>query len=94
MDKFTKYSLLLMTMIVVAMIISTYVGVFVFGGDMETAYISIMEEAAKDLGLSYGYLIELDEISEYIAFTIAGAVSGFIIGYLIPTVLEKPRLAR
>lgn len=94
MDKFTKYSLLLMTMIVVAMIISTYVGVFIFGGDMETAYISIMEEAAKDLGLSYGHLIELDEVSEYIVFTIAGAVSGFIIGYLIPTVLEKPRLAR
>lgn len=91
MDKFTKYAFLVMVVIVVAMVISTYIGIFVVGGSMETTYISIMEEAAKELGLSYGHLIELDEVGEYIAFTIAGAVSGFVVGYLIPVVFEKPK---
>lgn len=80
-----------MIIIVITMMISTYIGLFIVGGDMETAYISIMEEEAKRLGLSYGHLIELDEVGEYIAFTIVGTLSGFIIGYLTPTVFGKSK---
>ncbi|MEM0216033.1 MAG: hypothetical protein QXT06_08465 [Candidatus Bathyarchaeia archaeon] len=91
MDKFTKYTLILMAIIVAAMIVAAYIGVFVVGGDMETAYISIIEEEAEKLGLSFGHPIELDETGEYMGFTVAGAISGFIIGYMIPTIFEKPK---
>lgn len=74
---------------VAVIIVSTYVGVFVFGGGMETKYIVIIEEQAEDLGLQSSHIVELDEVGEYIGFTIAGAVSGLIIGYLIPSVFEQ-----
>lgn len=80
-----------MVMIVAAMIAATYIGVFIVGGDMETAYISMIEEEAEKLGLSFGHPIELDEAGEYIGFTVAGAISGFIIGYMIPVIFEKPK---
>lgn len=80
-----------MVTVVAAMIAAAYIGVFVFGGDMETAYISIIEEEAEKLGLSFGHPIELDETGEYIGFTVAGAISGFIIGYMIPVIFEKPK---
>lgn len=89
MDRFTKYALIIMIAAVAVIIVSTYVGVFVFGGGMETKYIVIIEEQAEDLGLPFSHIVELDEVGEYIGFTIAGAVSGLIIGYLIPSVFEQ-----
>ena len=89
MDRFTKYALAVMIAAVAVIIVSTYVGVFVFGGGMETKYIVIIEEQAEDLGLQSSHIVELDEVGEYIGFTIAGAVSGLIIGYLIPSVFEQ-----
>lgn len=77
--------------IVAAMILATYIGVFVVGGEMETAYISIIEEEAEKLGLSFSHPVELDEVGEYIGFTVAGAISGFIIGYMTPVIFEKPK---
>lgn len=91
MDKFTKYALLLMTASVAAMIIATYIGVFIFGGKMETKYVSIIEGEAENMGLSFGHLVELGEEGEYVGFAAAGAISGFIIGYLIPPIFENQK---
>jgi len=89
-DRFTKYALLLMVAAVAAMMVATYVGVFIFGGEMETKYMSMIEEEAEKLGLNFSHVVELGEYGEYIGFTAAGAISGFIIGYLIPPIFEKP----
>jgi len=89
MDRFTKYALITMIAAVAIIIISTYVGVFVFGGSMETKYIVIIEEQAEELGLPFSHVVELGEEGEYIGFTVAGAVSGLIIGYLVPSIFER-----
>lgn len=91
MDKFTKYVLLIMVAAVLGMVAATYVGVFVFGGAMETKYVTVIEEHAEELGVGFWHPIELGEEGEYIAFTLAGAAAGFIIGYLIPPLFEKPK---
>lgn len=89
MDRFTKYALITMIAAIAFIVISTYIGVFVFGGSMETKYIVIIEEQAEELGLPFSHVVELGEVGEYIGFTIAGAVSGLIIGYLIPSIFEQ-----
>jgi hypothetical protein len=61
----------------------------VYGGEMETKYVTIIEEEAESQGLNFGHVIELGETGEYIGFTVAGAICGFIAGYLIPSVFEK-----
>ncbi len=95
LDKFTKYALLTMTVIVIAMLISMYLGYLYFGSSIfETRYLTVIEDQARQFGLSIGHLIELGVVSEYIGFTIAGSSAGFLIGYLIPSVFgsskEKP----
>ena len=87
MDKFIKYALLTMTAIVVAMLISTYVGYMIFGSSIfETRYLTVIEDQAKQIGVTIGHPIELGVEGEYVGFTLAGVIAGFIIGYLIPTV--------
>ena len=90
MDKFTKYALITMIAIVAALMASTYIAFLIFGSSIfETRYIVVIEEQAKQLGLAFGHVVELGEMGEYVGFTIAGATSGFIIGYLIPSVFEQ-----
>jgi hypothetical protein len=94
MDKFTKYVLLIMVAAVALMIISTYIGVFIYGGNMETKYVTIIESEAEKLGLNFSHLVELGEVGEYTAFSAAGAVAGFLIGYLIPPIFEAKKAAK
>lgn len=94
MDKFTKYTLLIMVVAVLGMIAATYVGVFIFGGSMETKYITIIEEHAEEVGVSFWHPVELGEEGEYVAFTLAGAAAGFVIGYLTPSVFGKTEASR
>ena len=92
LDKFTKYALITMFAIVAGMLISTYVGFNIYGHSIfETRYITVIEEQAKNLGLMFGHVIELGEMGEYVGFTIAGIISGFVIGYLIPSVFGGKR---
>jgi hypothetical protein len=87
MEKLVKYALLTMTAIVVAMLITMYVGYTLFGpGVLETRYLTVMEDQAKQLGITIGHPIELGIEGEYIGFGLAGVISGFAIGYLIPSV--------
>lgn len=90
MDKFTKYALITMTAAVVVMLISMYIGYVAFGSSIfETRYLTVIEDQARQLGLTFGHLIELGVTGEYVGFTLAGVIAGFIIGYLIPSVFEQ-----
>jgi hypothetical protein len=89
-DKFTKYALITMTVIVVAMLVSTYVGYIMFGPSIfETRYLTVIEDQAMKFGRSFGWVVQLGVTGEYIGFTLAGVVAGLVIGYLIPTVFEN-----
>lgn len=87
MEKFTKNSFLIMIGLTSAMIASTYIA----GGDMETKYMQIMEEEARLLNLKPEHLVELGETGEYVGFAVAGAVSGFAVGYLWTSIEEGAR---
>ena len=90
MDRFTKYTLITMTAIVIAMLVTTYVGYTVFGDSVfETRYLTVIEDSAKQLGLVIGHPIELGIEGEFVGFTLAGVISGFIIGYLLPSVFGQ-----
>ena len=90
MDKFTKYALVLMAAIVAVMLVSTYVGYITFGDSIfETRYLTVIEDSAKQLGLAVGHPIELGIAGEFIGFTLAGVISGFIIGYLFTSVFGQ-----
>ena len=90
MDKFTKYALIIMTAIVVAMLVSTYIGYTVFGSSIfETRYLTVIEDSAKQLGVAVGHPIELGIEGEFIGFTLAGVIAGFVMGYLIPSVFSQ-----
>ncbi len=87
MDKFTKYALITMVVIVAVMIVGAYVG-YAVGGNAAT------DDIVNDLGgggTTYSpFTIEaFGEEGEYVAFFIAGAVGGFIVGYIMPSVFNK-----
>ena len=89
LDKFTKYALTIMITIVAVLMVSTYVGYQIFGPSIfETKYLTVIEDAARQFGFAFGHVIELGATGEYVGFTLAGVVSGFVIGYLFPTVFE------
>jgi hypothetical protein len=89
-DRFTKYALLTMIAILVVLMISTYVGYLIFGSSIfETKYLTVIENQARQFGLAFGHVIELDATGEYIGFGLAGVIAGFIIGYLIPSAFEQ-----
>ncbi len=89
-DKFTKYALITMTTIVAILLVSTYIGYLVFGSSIfETKYLTMIEDQARALGLVFGHVIELGETGEYVGLSLAGVISGFIIGYLFPAIFEQ-----
>jgi len=93
-DKFTKYALTTMIAIVAVMMVSTYVGYLIFGSSIfETRYLTVIEDQARQFGLAFGHIIDLGETGEYVGFTLAGVVAGFVIGYLMPSVFEHKEAA-
>jgi cobalt/nickel transport system permease protein len=81
-DKFTKYALITMTLIVSIMLVSTYVGVTVFGGKMGGTDSSVASGG-------FSFLTHYTMVDEYVVFTIGGAAGGLIVGYLLPSVLGQ-----
>lgn len=81
-DKFTKYALLTMTIIIAIMLVSTYVGVNVFGGKMGGTDSSVASGG-------FSFLTHYTMVDEYVVFTIGGAVGGLLVGYLLPSVLGQ-----
>jgi len=86
-DRFTKYALLTMTIIIAIMLVSTYVGVNVFGGKMGGT-----DSAVASGGFSL--LTHYTMVDEYVVFTIGGAAGGLLVGYLLPSVFgQKSKIA-
>jgi cobalt/nickel transport system permease protein len=81
-DKFTKYALITMTVIIAIMLVSTYVGVNVFGGKMGGTDSSVASGG-------FSFLTHYTMVDEYIVFTIGGAAGGLVVGYLLPSVLGQ-----
>jgi ABC-type cobalt transport system substrate-binding protein len=81
-DKFTKYALVTMTIIISVMLVSTYVGVNVFGGKMGGTDSSVASGG-------FSFLTHYTMVDEYLVFTIGGVAGGLIVGYLLPTVLGQ-----
>jgi hypothetical protein len=87
MDRFTKYALLTMSVIVLVMVVGGYIG-YTVGGNAAT------DDIVNDLGgggTTYSpFTIEVfGEEGEYVAFFIAGGVGGFIVGYIMPSLFNK-----
>jgi ABC-type cobalt transport system substrate-binding protein len=94
MDKFTKYALLTMTVIVAVMIVAAYVGTAVLGQEMGGTDATVNEKAGESepiLPLTIG---PLGEMGEYLGFGMAGVVGGFIVGYIVPSVFGKNASSR
>jgi hypothetical protein len=86
MDKFTKYVLIALAVALLVMTVSAYVG-FMIGGNAAT------DDIVNDLGgggSTYSpFTVEaLGEYGEYIGFFTVGAVGGFIVGYILPSVFN------
>ncbi len=91
-DKFTKYVLITMCAIVTGMLVSTYIGYFIYGSSIfETRYITVIEDQARALGLAFGHVVELGVMGEYVGFAVAGCAAGLAIGYLFPSVFNNSR---
>lgn len=87
MDKFTRYALLTLVLIVAIMTVSAYIG-YMVGGNAAT------DDLVNDMagqGVSYfPFTVEIfGEIGEYIGFFVASCAAGGIIGYLLPSVLNS-----
>ena len=80
-DRFTKYALITMTVILSIMLVLTYIGVNVFGGEMGGTDTSVAS--------GFNFLVHYSRVDQYIAFTIGGAAGGLVVGYLLPTVLGQ-----
>lgn len=96
MDKFTKYALLTMVVIVIIMMISTYLGAVVFKAGMEGTDATVNDQAATHTTSWFGFSFTADalgQMGEYIGFSLAGVVGGFIVGYCFPTIFTKNKQA-
>jgi len=82
LDKFTKYALLTMAIMLAIMLVSTYVGVNIFGGKMGGT-----DSAVASGGFSY--LTHYTMADEYVVFGIGGCAGGFFIGYLFPSIFGR-----
>jgi ABC-type cobalt transport system substrate-binding protein len=88
-DRFTKYALLAMTVIVAVMMVSAYVGTAVLGQEMGGTDASVNEAAGESEPVLPFTIGPLGENGEYLGFGMAGVVGGFIVGYMIPSIFGK-----
>jgi len=89
LDRFTKYALLTMTVIVAVLMVSAYVGTAVLGQDMGGTDATVNEKAGESEPILPFTIGPLGEMGEYIGFGMAGVVGGFIVGYIVPSLFGK-----
>lgn len=94
MDRFTKYALLTMTVIVSVMIVAAYVGTAILGQEMGGTDATVNEKAGESEPILPFTIGPLGEMGEYLGFGMAGVVGGFIVGYIIPSVFGKNASSR
>lgn len=94
MDRFTKYTLLTMIVIVSIMTLLAYLGAAVFKGSMEGTDATVNDMAGQYATSWFGFPFTADafgQMGEYIGFSLAGVVGGFIAGYCLPAMFSKNR---
>lgn len=95
MDKFTKYALIAMVLIVAIMMVSGYVGYRV-GGNVATDS-KVNDKASGSTTTTYYNPFTIEHwgvIGEYVGFFAAGCVGGFVVGYIFPTVFGSNAVSR
>lgn len=92
MDRFEKYALLTLVLIVSIATIAGYIG-FQVGGNAATD--DTVDQMAGGGSIYSPFTIEpFGETGEYIGFFIAGSVGGFIVGYIVPSIFNSPASRR
>ena len=94
MDRFTKYTLLTMAVIVSIMIVSAYVGTAILGQEMGGTDANVNEKAGESEPILPFTIGPLGEMGEYFGFGMAGVVGGFIVGYIVPSLFGKNASSR
>jgi hypothetical protein len=90
MDKFTKYALIAMVLIVAILTTSAYVG-YIVGGNKATDE-QVNNAASGSTATTYYNPFTIEHwgvTGEYVGFFTAGCVSGFLVGYIFPTVFKS-----
>lgn len=78
-----------MTVIVAVMMVSAYVGMVVLGQEMGGTDATVNENAGESAPILPFTIGPLGEMGEYLGFGMAGVVGGFIVGYFVPTILDR-----
>ena len=94
MDKFNKYALITVTVIVAVLLVSAYVS-YQVGGNKATD--DTVNDKAGGNGNTYYNPFTIEHWGvhgEYVGFFAAGAAGGFGVGYMFPTVFKTTSLSR
>jgi hypothetical protein len=95
MDRFTKYALIAMILIVAVMTVSGYIG-YKVGGNAATD--DKVNAAASDSSTTVYYnpftIEHWGVTGEYLGFCAAGCAGGFIVGYIFPSVMSNSAISR
>ena len=90
MDKFAKYALITLVVINLALLAFAYIS-FIVGGNSATDD-NVNDKASGREGDIYYNPFTVEPWGtngEYVGFSLAGALGGFIAGFCIPTVFEN-----
>ena len=88
-DKFEKYALLVMTLVVALMIASTYIGAVLLRAEMQgtDATVNNSTHVTSWFGLPFT-TTAIGQFGEYIGFSLAGIAGGLIVGYSFPRIFS------
>ena len=90
MDRFTKYALLVMVLIVAIMTVSAYVGYMVGGNGATDDYVNNAASGTSTTVYYNPFTIEHWGVNgEYVGFFSAGCLGGLVVGYLFPVVIRS-----
>jgi hypothetical protein len=87
MDKFNKYALITIAVIVAVLVTMAYIG-YQVGGNAATDD-QVNDKAGGGTTYSPFTIEGFGENGEYVAFCAAGCVGGFVVGYIFPTLFES-----
>ena len=95
MDRFTKYALLAMVVIVAIMTVSAYVGYSVGGNAATDDQVNNAASGSSTTVYYNPFTVELwGDNGEYVGFFLVGCVGGFLVGYLFPIVFTSNTVSR
>ena len=95
MDRFTKYALLAMVLIVAIMTVSAHVGYSVGGNAATDDQVNNAASGSSTTVYYNPFTIEYWGVhGEYVGFFLAGCVGGLLVGYQFPLVFKSNIVSR